>query len=100
MSDIWVANRRTMDACFVWRHAELNDATVQHDPIRTELVSVIDSPSKRVADIEPARHPNLSPATQNNPLFSLKCLHPGSGRKIPAIWHGAGVNPGVFIPET
>ena len=29
-------------------------------------------------------------------LFSLKCLDPGSGRKIPAIWHGAGANPGVY----
>ena len=27
-------------------------------------------------------------------------LDPGSGRKIPAIWHGAGANPGVFILET
>ena len=33
-------------------------------------------------------------------LFCVKCLNPGSGRKIPAIWHGAGANPGVFIPET
>ena len=30
----------------------------------------------------------------------LKCLHPGSGRKIPAIWQGAGAYPGVFIPKT
>ena len=35
-----------------------------------------------------------------SPLVSLKCLGPGSGRKIPAIWHGAGANPGVFVPET
>ena len=28
------------------------------------------------------------------------CLEPGSGRIIPAIWHGAGAYPGVFIPET
>ena len=25
---------------------------------------------------------------------------PGSGQKIPAIWHGTGAYPGVFIPET
>jgi hypothetical protein len=29
----------------------------------------------------------------------LICLDPGSGRKIPAIWHGASANPGVFILE-
>ena len=34
------------------------------------------------------------------PRFSLMCLDPGSGRQIPAIWHGARGNPGVFIPET
>ena len=34
------------------------------------------------------------------PLFSLECLDPGSGRKIPAIWHGTGAYTGVFIPET
>ena len=33
-------------------------------------------------------------------LLSLKRLDPGSGRKIPAIWHGAGAYPSVFIPET
>ena len=33
-------------------------------------------------------------------LLFLKCLAPGSGRKIPAIWHGACTYPGVFIPET
>ena len=32
--------------------------------------------------------------------LSLKCLGPGSGRKLPVIWHGVGVYPGVFIPET
>ena len=30
----------------------------------------------------------------------LQCLDPTSGRKIPAIWHGAGAYHGVFIPET
>ena len=33
-------------------------------------------------------------------FFFLKCLDPGSGRTIPVIWHGAGANLGVFIPET
>ena len=33
-------------------------------------------------------------------LFCLECLDPSSGRNIPAIWHGAGAYPGVFIPET
>ena len=33
-------------------------------------------------------------------LFCLACLDPGSDRKIPAVWNGAGANPGVFIPET
>ena len=28
--------------------------------------------------------------------FYLKCLDPGSGRKIPAIWHDAGANLGVY----
>ena len=30
----------------------------------------------------------------------LKCLDPGSGRKVPATWHGAGACHGVCIPET
>ena len=29
-------------------------------------------------------------------LLSFKCLDPGSGRKIPAIWHGADAYPGVL----
>ena len=33
-------------------------------------------------------------------LFCFKCLDPGSGWKIPVIWHGAGTYPGGFIPET
>ena len=34
------------------------------------------------------------------PGFSLACLAlgPDSGRKISVRWHGAGANPGVFIP--
>ena len=32
--------------------------------------------------------------------FLRGCLDPGSGRKIPAVWHGAGAYHGVFIPET
>ena len=32
-------------------------------------------------------------------LLCVKWLDPGSGRQILAIWHGAGANPGVFIPE-
>ena len=27
----------------------------------------------------------------------MKCLDPGIGRKIPAIWHGAGAYRGVFV---
>ena len=30
------------------------------------------------------------------PLFSLKCLDPGSGRKIPAIRHAGGAYPLFF----
>ena len=46
-------------------------------------------------------HANLrGPRDTKLPLVSLKCLDPGSGRKIPAIWHGAGANLSVFIPET
>ena len=33
-------------------------------------------------------------------MFSLKALDPGSGRKIPAIWHGACACHDVFMPET
>ena len=33
-------------------------------------------------------------------MFSLKLLDSGSGRIIPAMWHGVEENPGVFIPET
>ena len=40
------------------------------------------------------------PRRKVTPLKSLKCLAPGSGRKIPAIWHGAGAYHGVSIPET
>ena len=29
-----------------------------------------------------------------------KCLDPGSGQQIPAIWIGAGAYHGIFIPET
>ena len=42
----------------------------------------------------------LQDCRQNHALLSLKFLYPGGGRKIPAIWHGAGAYPGVFIPET
>ena len=45
-------------------------------------------------------HANLISPDKKCPLFSLKCLDPGSGRKIPATWHCTGANPGVFIPET
>ena len=31
-------------------------------------------------------------------LFSLETLDPGSGRKHPAKWHGAGAYPGDFYP--
>ena len=31
-------------------------------------------------------------------FISVKCLDPGSGRKSPAIWHGAGANPCGFVP--
>ena len=41
-------------------------------------------------------HANLSPKTKNDTFFSLIFLDPGSGRKIPVIWHGAGANPGVL----
>ena len=34
------------------------------------------------------------------PHFSVRYLDPGSGRNIPAIWHGFGAYSGVFIPET
>ena len=37
--------------------------------------------------------------TQNHAFLSLKCLDLGSGRKIPAIWHGTGDIP-VFYPRT
>ena len=30
------------------------------------------------------------------PFLSLECLDPGSGRKFPAIWHGAGGYPLVY----
>ena len=38
--------------------------------------------------------------TTQDYLLSVKCLDPGSGWKIPAIWHGAGACLGVFMPET
>ena len=48
-----------------------------------------------------APHAHLRTTPRNWPLFSLKRLDPDdSGRKIPAIWHWAGANPGVFTPET
>ena len=31
-------------------------------------------------------------------LFLRQMPYPGSGRKIPTLWHGAGAYPGVFIP--
>ena len=37
---------------------------------------------------------------QNRAFFFLEFLDPGSGRNIPAKWHGAGAYPGIFIPET
>ena len=37
---------------------------------------------------------------QNHVLISLECLDPGSGRTIPARWHGVGAYPRVFIRET
>ena len=33
-------------------------------------------------------------------FLSLECLNPGSGWKIPAIWHGAAHIPVVPPPET
>ena len=36
---------------------------------------------------------------QKHAMFSWKCLDPGRGREITAIWHGAGAHHGVFIPE-
>ena len=36
-------------------------------------------------------------AGQNLAFASLKRLYPGSGREIPAIWHGAGAYPSVVI---
>ena len=46
-------------------------------------------------------HTHANPAHDTKcPLLSLKCLDPGSGRKISAIWLGAGANLDVFIPET
>ena len=43
-------------------------------------------------------HAHLRTTTQNDQtLFSLKCLDPGSGRKLPAIWHGDMENPGVTL---
>ena len=49
----------------------------------------------------PLHHANLSHTTQNNHVFAWNAeLDPGSGRKTPAMWHGAGAYPGVFIPET
>ena len=38
-----------------------------------------------------ALHANImGPHDTKDPLFSLICLDPGSGREIPAIWHCAG----------
>ena len=40
---------------------------------------------------------------QLQPVFhcsSLNALDPGSGRQIPAIWHGTGVWHGHFTPES
>ena len=37
---------------------------------------------------------------ESQTLLSLKYLDPGSGRNKSAIWHGAGADHGVFIPET
>ena len=44
------------------------------------------------------RRTNIRTETRNIPLFSLKCLYPGSGRKIPAIRYGAGADHDGFYP--
>ena len=57
--------------------------------------------------VRPARHNahhaennNKIADTQNNAVLSFKCLDPGSGRKILAMWHGAGAYPGVLIQKS
>ena len=47
-------------------------------------------------------HANNKIAGRIMPILSKRdaCLDPGSGPKIPAIWHGAGAFHGGFIPET
>ena len=49
--------------------------------------------------ITSVHHAKNTIATRGMPMLSLNCIQLGSGRKITAIWHGAGAHPGVFILE-
>ena len=46
-----------------------------------------------------ADHVVTKTVTQLWPVCGLKCLDPGSGRKTPAIWHGAGANRGDVLSQ-
>ena len=76
--------------------------TLKYETLRTPVLGVLQG-GTHVSPLKVTYfyYPRLS---QNHdtkcPPFGLKCLDPGSGRKIPAIYmHGTDANPGVLYPR-